>query len=219
MKFPFSLQKSGFCKQISLPLRHRKASGFTLIEVLVSIVVLSFGMLGMVGMQGFALQANRDARIQAQAVVLARELAEMMRGNKVIGVKATATDNPYLGSFSSPLTLATPVYCLSVSNAATGCTSTANVASAEMTDWLARVDTELPGARVAVCFDGAPYDAEGLPKWDCTPGSANEIIAIKIGWTRGSTDRTKTGSTALEKSSDSNSRPYIIFPVTSGNSV
>ena len=198
---------------------HHKAKGFTLIEVLVAIVVLSFGMLGMVGMQAFALQANRDARIQTQAVVLARDLAEMMRGNKVVSTKTTAATNPYLGSFSSPLTLATPSYCLNTSNAGTGCTSITDIASAEMTDWLARVDAELPGARIVVCLDGVPYDSEGLPKWDCTPSSANEIIAIKIGWTRNSTDRSKTGSAVLEKTSDSNSRPYIIFPVTSGSIV
>lgn len=65
--------------------RTRTSRGFSLVEVLVAIVVLSFGLLGMVGMQAFALQANREARLQGQAAVLARELAEMMRGNKVLG--------------------------------------------------------------------------------------------------------------------------------------
>jgi len=35
------------------------ALGFPLIEVLVAIVVLSFGLLGMVGMQAASLHANR----------------------------------------------------------------------------------------------------------------------------------------------------------------
>ena len=39
-------------------LRRRATGGFTLVEVLVSIVVLSFGMLGIVGVQAFALQSN-----------------------------------------------------------------------------------------------------------------------------------------------------------------
>ena len=195
--------------------------GFTLIEVLVAIAILSFGMLGMVGIQAFALQANRDARIQAQAVVFARELAEMMRGNKAVAVLTTATSNPYLGSFSSPLALATPNYCLRVANAATGCTSTTDIASAEMTDWLTRVDAALPGARVVVCYDSAPYDSNGLPKWACTSptGGSNDIAVIKIGWTRTNTDRSQTGSNALLTAADTDSRPYIILPVTSGNSL
>jgi len=203
--------------------RHGRPSarGFTLIEVLVAIAILSFGMLGMVGIQAFALQANRDARIQAQAAVFARELAEMMRGNKAIAVLTTATSNPYLGSFSSPLALATPNYCLRVANAATGCTSTTDIASAEMTDWLTRVDAALPGARVVVCYDSAPYDSNGLPQWDCTSpvGGSNDIAVIKIGWTRTNTDRSQTGSNALLSAADTGSRPYIILPVTSGNSL
>ncbi|MBY0409356.1 MAG: type IV pilus modification protein PilV, partial [Burkholderiaceae bacterium] len=74
----------------------RTAKGFTLIEVLVSIVVLSFGMLGMVGVQAFALQSNREARLQSQATNLARELAEMMRGNNQVGIQTATADNPYL---------------------------------------------------------------------------------------------------------------------------
>src|SRR5664280_1123481 len=83
----------------------RKDSGFSLVEVLVSIVVLSFGLLGMVGMQAAALQSNREARIQSTAVSLARELAELIRGNKAVGILTTS--NPYVGSFSSPMAAST----------------------------------------------------------------------------------------------------------------
>ena len=201
------------------PLRRRATRGFTLVEVLVSIVVLSFGMLGIVGVQAFALQSNREARLQSQAVNLARELAEMMRGNNQIGIQSAAADNPYLMAATSPLAAATPSYCLRVGNAATGCTATEDVASAEMTDWLARVDSELPGARVTVCFDSQPYDANGMPQWTCTPGVAgtDEVVVIKMGWTRQSTDRSKTGAAMLERASDTGSRPNVLFPVTSGN--
>ena len=199
-------------------LRRRATGGFTLVEVLVSIVVLSFGMLGIVGVQAFALQSNREARLQSHAVNLARELAEMMRGNNQIGIKSAA-DNPYRLAATSPLAVATPSYCLRVGNAATGCTATKDVASAEMTDWLARVDSELPGARVTVCFDSQPYDANGMPQWTCTPGVAgtDEVVVIKMGWTRQSTDRSKTGAAMLERASDTGSRPNVLFPVTSGN--
>jgi len=193
---------------------HRNEGGFTLVEILVAIVILAFGMLGTVGMQAFALQANRDARLQAQAVVYARELAEMMRGNKEIAVKTTAAANPYL---VTSMTISSPSYCMAVGNASTGCTSTLDVATAEMTDWLARVAADLPDARVTVCFDGTPYDSSGLPQWTCNATGADEIVFIKIGWTRTVTDKSQTGSAALERASDSASRPYVVVPVTSGN--
>lgn len=228
--------------------RRRAAQGFSLIEVLLAIVILAFGMLGTVGMQAYALQANRDARTQAQAVSLARELAEMMRGNPLVAAKTTVADNPYLVDSMTP---ASASYCLSVGNSATGCASTTDVANAEITDWLARVAAELPGARVSVCFDADPYDGDGLPKWACaaavtgvsTGGSgapaaapappaapaapasapaptaavANGVVFIKIGWTRASTDKSKTGAAALEKADATGSRPQVIFPVSSGS--
>lgn len=184
--------------------------GFSLVEVLVSIVVLSFGLLGMVGMQAAALKSNREARLQSSGVVLARELAEMIRGNRAIGVLPVAT-NPYLGSFNTaPLVATTPLYCLSVGT--TACASATQVANAQMTEWLARVDAEFPTARVVVCYDSAPFDSNGLPRWACGTG-AGGVITVKIGWTRGSTDRSQTGVAAL----DIATTPAVIFPVTAGS--
>ena len=196
--------------------RTRTSRGFSLIEVLVAIVVLSFGLLGMVGMQAFALQSNQEARLQGQAAVLARELAEMMRGNKVVGSDPSSTNNFYLGTFTvGNLSMGSNASYCSGANALTPCATPADVAKAEITDWLNRVNTELPGARVTVCLDGAPFDTNGMPQWACTPTGADEIAVIKIGWTRASTDRTQTGAGAIE--SAASNPPGIVFPVTSGN--
>lgn len=186
------------------------AAGFSLIEVLVSIVVLSFGLLGVVGMQAAALNANKESRAQSSAVVLIRELAETIRANKAEGVKPTAS-NQYVGSFSSPMAATTPTYCLSVGGSA--CANATAIANAQMTEWLARVNAELPGARVDLCFDSAPYDANGLPRWICD--GTGGILVIKIGWTRGSTNRSKT-TDALQ--AGNTSIPMIVLPVTAGSS-
>lgn len=187
-----------------------RASGFSLVEVLVSIVVFSFGLLGMAGMQAASLQSNREARLQSSAVVLARELAETIRGNKNIGILATS--NPYIGSFStSPLTASTASYCLNVATGTTACTNTTDIANAQMTEWLSRLDAELPGARVDVCFDATPFDASGLPQWACS--GTGDVIVVKIGWTRGSTNRSSTNSTPLERATI----PSIVVPVTAGS--
>ena len=190
--------------------------GFSLVEVLVAIVVLSFGLLGMVGMQAFALQSNQEARLQGQAAVLARELAEMMRGNKVVGSDPSSTNNFYLGTFTvGNLSMGSNASYCSGANALTPCATPADVAKAEMTDWLNRVNTELPGAQVTICFDGAPYDSNGMPQWTCTPTGADEIAVIKIGWTRATTDRSRTDAGAIE--SAASNPPHLIVPVTSGN--
>jgi type IV pilus assembly protein PilV len=189
------------------PLRYakrRQNSGFTLVEVLVSIVVLSFGLLGMVGLQAASLQANRDARLQSNAIVLARELAEMMRGNKDVALLTAA--NPYLGAFSSPLVPASPQYCLNVGST---CASKEDVASAELTEWLARVDAELPSAEVKICHDATPFDGSGLPGWACTDAVTDPIV-VKIGWTR---NTKRTGNAALDVAE----LPSVILSVTAGS--
>ncbi|MBS7349208.1 MAG: type IV pilus modification protein PilV [Comamonas sp.] len=191
--------------------KHRQA-GFTLLEVLVSILILSFGMLGLVGMQAFALQSNREARIYSQAINHARELAEMLRGNNQIAIKTGSSDNPYLTTTLSPSNVNS---CLKVGS--TPCTSTKAVAESQMTDWLSRLNNALPGARVSVCFDSQPYDSNGLPTWTCTPGAAgtDEVIMIKIGWTMRALDSSQTGDNALLRATSN--PPQVVIPVTGGN--
>ena len=196
-------------KHKTLPCRRDPQHGFSLLEVLISIIILSFGLLGMVGLQAAALQANRDARVQSSALGLARELAEMMRGNKDIALLTSG--NPYLGDFSSPLTAASPSYCLNVASGAPSCASNTDIANAQITEWLARVDAELPAARVIVCVDSQPF-VNGMPTWTCNPTGTGVATVIKIGWTRGSTDRSKTGNDAFVPATV----PSIVIPVTPG---
>ena len=199
--------------------------GFSLIEVLVSIVVLSFGLLGSVGLQSFAIKSTREGRLQSVGSTMAREYAEMMRGNKQIGINPDKNKNPYLlddkiikAEADIPSGWA---YCLS-----TGCESSlltaaqvqTKVAESEVIEWLARVQSELPSAWIRVCFDDSPFDSSGLPQWDCTAptGGATQtsMIVIKIGWTQSAIERGATGDAALVKA---DVRPTLVFPVTSGN--
>lgn len=188
--------------------RPARAQGFSLLEVLISIVILSFGVLGMVGLQATALQSNRDARLQSTASSLARELAEIMRSDKYAFYDANS--NPYLQDFTAPLTPVTASHCLDIGSTQP-CGNHSEIANALMTEWLARVSAELPGARVNVCVDRVPFDANGLPRWNCTPG-ADAVTFIKIGWTRGSVNRAASASEPLDRAS----LPSIVFPVTPG---
>ena len=195
-----------------LSISSSRQHGFSLLEVLVSVIVLSFGVLGMVGLQAAALKSNRDARLQSEALGLARELAEMMRANPSVATKTAKADNPYLGNFQTGgMVPRSPSNCLDTSSTAR-CVDNVAVANAQMTEWLARADRVLPGIRVVVCMDTAPYDAEGLPQWGCTaPTSAEQNISfIKLGWTREDTER------QIRQATDNGVRPYVILPVTPG---
>lgn len=56
-------------------------TGFTLIEVLVAVLVLSIGLLGLAGLQANSLRFNTDSSIQTQAAYMANDMADRMRAN------------------------------------------------------------------------------------------------------------------------------------------
>jgi type IV pilus assembly protein PilV len=187
--------------------------GFSLLEVLIAILVLSFGMLAMVGLQAGALHSNREARLQSSAVRYGRELADLMRGNKAVANKTTESENPYLvGNFQGPAPdVDPPGGCMAAS-----CATPEKVATLQITDWLSRVATELPGTRVVVCFDTKPYDRDGLPQWTCT-GPPNGTVAIKIGWTQQTYGRGAVGTSGPLTGLDQASHPSIILQVVPGS--
>jgi type IV pilus assembly protein PilV len=60
----------------------RRVAGFTLIEVLVALVVLSIGLLGIAALYVETLRANRSALVRTQAIALASDLADRIRANR-----------------------------------------------------------------------------------------------------------------------------------------
>jgi type IV pilus assembly protein PilV len=64
-------------------LRHRSSTqGFTLIEVMVSLVILAVGLLGMAKLMLLSSHANDSAYLRSQATALAYEILDDMRANR-----------------------------------------------------------------------------------------------------------------------------------------
>jgi len=61
--------------------RLRAQAGFSLIEVLVAVVVLSIGILGIAGLQARVVQQNTQTYARTQATILAQNMADRMRAN------------------------------------------------------------------------------------------------------------------------------------------
>nr|WP_298725680.1 type IV pilus modification protein PilV [uncultured Steroidobacter sp.] len=55
--------------------------GFTLIEILVTVVLISVGLLGVAALQLTTLRGNQDAYVRSQASVLAGDILDRMRVN------------------------------------------------------------------------------------------------------------------------------------------
>lgn len=55
--------------------------GFTLVEILVTVVLISVGLLGVAALQLTTLRGNQDAYVRSQASVLAGDILDRMRVN------------------------------------------------------------------------------------------------------------------------------------------
>lgn len=61
----------------------RSGRGFTLLEVLIAMLIFSFGLLGLAALQTYSVKANQSANFRSQATALAATLMDNVRANRV----------------------------------------------------------------------------------------------------------------------------------------
>ena len=67
---------------MSFPMTSRRAQrGFTLIEILVTVVLISVGLLGIAALQLTTLRGNQESYVRSQANVLAGDILDRIRAN------------------------------------------------------------------------------------------------------------------------------------------
>src|ERR671934_475920 len=91
------------------PMDKRAVAGFTLIEVLISLLIVTLGLLGLAGMQAVAQRAEMESYQRAQALVLVQDMVDRLNSNrKVAGCYAftTAAGSPYAGTGAAAPTCA-----------------------------------------------------------------------------------------------------------------
>jgi len=71
-------------------LRQRGQSGFSLVEVLITLVIMSVGMLGIAGLYVQSMQAGRTSMFRHHAVTLAGDVADRIRANPTADIAYTA---------------------------------------------------------------------------------------------------------------------------------
>lgn len=95
--------------------RNHRQAGFTLVEAMVALVVLSVGMLGIAGLYVTTLRSGGGSIYRMQAVNLASDLADRIRANRTANLAylAAPLDNGCYGA------LAVAVICTPQQMAAT----------------------------------------------------------------------------------------------------
>jgi type IV pilus assembly protein PilV len=130
------------------------SAGFSLLEVLVSLLVLSIGLLGLAGLQVNAVAFNHSAYMRTQATNLAYEIADRMRANR-----QAALDDDYDGGFA-----VMPPACGSAVAGAT-------VAEQDVSAWRIAMSCTLPGGNGSVDLDGDRLTV--VVRWDEARGGGD----------------------------------------------
>ena len=73
-------------------------TGVTLIELLVTLVIVSVGVLGVAGLQATSLQLTRDVNYKLTAVQLANDVFDRVRINRDQSYALAITDVPPAGA-------------------------------------------------------------------------------------------------------------------------
>ncbi|MGJ7611268.1 MULTISPECIES: type IV pilus modification protein PilV [unclassified Variovorax] len=159
--------------------RKHFSAGFSLVEVLVSIVVLSAGLLGAMGMLLAAARTSNEAATFTAAINLVRDLSEKARMNMGVAARNDAANAYLLEQWAEgTASRATGPSCATVGAPC----NAAQLAAWDLREWKQRVAAVLPDARVSVCFDEAPFsEAAGTYVWPCS--RTGRSVVVKLGWT------------------------------------
>ncbi|MFZ5594348.1 MAG: type IV pilus modification protein PilV [Pseudomonadota bacterium] len=161
-----------------VPCKSHKAKGFTMIEVLVAIVVLSIGLLGLAGLQATGLRNNQSAYLRTIATQQAYDMADRIRANPN-GVLAGQYDN-----ISTAIPATPPADCVTHS-----CTAS-DMAAYDAYAWKTATANLLPSGKSAVSRPAGGTRFTITVMWDdarngatgtgCDPNNPNDLTCFSM---------------------------------------
>lgn len=141
---------------------NKQQRGFSLVEVLIALIIMSVGMLGIAGLYVHSMQAGRTSMFRHHAVTLAGDIADRIRANpRAAGVYAGGPAN---------------------NNCVDGGVDCApdEMAQNDIFVWQQQAQDTLPSGQVFIVFDNGPIPPtyEITVQWN-EPGVVNTYV-IKI---------------------------------------
>jgi len=124
-------------------------TGFTLMEVLIAVLILSIGLLGLASLQANGLRSNFSSYARSQAVILANDMADRMRANLTEAVA---------GTYNVNATVAGAPDC-----AAAAC-NTADMANYDIATWYTSLQNTLPQGTGTIVGNGTVFTISVM--WD-----------------------------------------------------
>lgn len=141
----------------------RSQAGFSLLEVMISVVVLSVGLLGMALLQSTSLRATQATNERSQATMLVSEMMDMVRSNRrQASLYGLVRENNFFGNGRDGICVA-------------GAAAPAQRWAADRNEWVCAVRRAIPDARGRVTVTAA--SAPALPGV-ATPAT----IEVRLEW-------------------------------------
>jgi len=171
------LKLAGLSKNDLIKTRLKKQAGFSLLEVMISALILSTGLLGVASLQIVGMKGTQQSSMKNQAMGVVQNITERMRAN-------------YQGVIQSKYVLAdtgiTPFGCATPApNCATGTCDETNIATADLHNLVCGYgNTPRTGGvstvgNVGILVNGSlELECAGAPAVGCTQGD----IKITVGW-------------------------------------
>jgi type IV pilus assembly protein PilV len=109
----------------------RRSGGFSLLEVMIALLVLSIGLLGLAGLQTFSLKFNHQSYERTQATILIYDIVDRITSNPT-AARAGMFDNIAAGAAAG--SFPAPAACQS-----TGCSSI-DMANYDLNNWKTTIE-------------------------------------------------------------------------------
>lgn len=143
-----------------------KQSGFTLLEVLVAMLVLSIGLLGLAGLMASSMRNNQSAYHSTQATWLAYDILDRMRANNVVALA---------GGYAAASTIGSPASCSTTA-------PSGSVAAQDIGGWKNMIACALPVGDGAITVTPANRQVRITVQWNdsrATNGVSNQQLIVE----------------------------------------
>lgn len=134
----------------------RPPAGFTLLEVLIAVLVLSVGLLGLAGLQATGMKTNHSAYMRSQAVAYGYDIIDRMRANRLSALS---------GGYNIALGAGAP--------------AGTSIAQTDLREWKSLIAGQLPVGDASANVNGGTVTV--VVQWDDSraDGSNTETITVQ----------------------------------------
>lgn len=155
----------------------RRQNGFSLIEVLITLLLTTIGILGVVAMQGRSISFTQDSIQRNTAIILSDSLVEIMRSNPDEIFSNTVPRTPLSSKYKNASLFFKPLGA-DFAPATANCVALPKTAQEQRDCWVKSVRDRLPGA--TDLFNNLFYICRSSLRGACD--NKGSMLEIQLAW-------------------------------------